>query len=73
MGSQSNALGQRIEKARIARGLKQVQLAELSGLGQGHLSQIEHGEKIPSLATLKKLRDALALSESEWVTWVDAA
>lgn len=66
-------LSERVRSARIARGLNQKQLAEVAGIGQGHLSEIESGAKTPTIRTLKRLRDALGLQEAEWTTWVDAA
>ena len=66
-------LGERIQQARQEAGLNQRQLAEVAGIGQGHLSEIERGLKRPSIATLKRLREALSLREDKWTTWIDAA
>lgn len=65
-------LARRIRSARVQRGLKQFELAERAGISQGHLSQIEAGKR-PTLATMKKLRDALQLTDLEFQSWVDAA
>ena len=69
----ARTLAERIKQARIDSGLTQKQLAEAAGIGQGHLSEIESGDKRPSLQTLKRLRSALGLTESAWTTWIDAA
>lgn len=69
----ASVIGQRIVKARKAAGLRQIDLASISGVPQGYLSQIERGLKRPSLDTLRKLRVALNLDEDQWLTWVDAA
>lgn len=69
----TRTLGERILAARIGAGLTQSGLSEVSGIAQGHLSEIERGLKTPSLATLKRLRDALGLNEAVWTTWIDAA
>lgn len=66
-------LGERILAARLEAGLTQSGLSQVSGVGQGHLSEIERGLKTPSLATLKRLRDALGLKDAVWTNWIDAA
>ena len=44
------------------RGLKQVQLAQASGLNQAYISQIEAGKKTPSLDAMRALAAALDVS-----------
>lgn len=44
---------------RTESGITQKQLAEKSGVSQANISKIENGISIPSVATLKKLADAL--------------
>lgn len=68
-----SSIGQKIQARRKESGLTQVQLAEVSGVPQGYLSQIERGIRRPSLDTLRKLRVGLGLRDSEFLSWVDAA
>jgi transcriptional regulator with XRE-family HTH domain len=53
------AFGQAIHAARKARGLRQSDLAELSGIAQADISRIERGQIAPTTPTLLKLADAL--------------
>lgn len=53
------AFGQVIYSARKARGLRQADLAELSGIAQADISRIERGQIAPTTPTLLKLADAL--------------
>ena len=52
-------LGQRLRAIRLRLGLTQEQLAEMANLHYSYIGQVERGEKIPSLRTLKKLADAM--------------
>ena len=58
-------LGNTIRNARIAKGLSQHDLSELSGVTQAQISHIESGESIPQSATLKKLCAPLSLDFEE--------
>ncbi|MBA2557902.1 MAG: helix-turn-helix transcriptional regulator [Chloroflexi bacterium] len=69
----TNRLGKRIKARRQELNMTQVQLAEVSGITQGHISQLEKGERGPTLATLRKLRSALAVEDSEFLMWLDVA
>ena len=51
-------LAQKLHDARTAAGLSQKQLAELAGVRQGTISNIEQAEALPTLETLAKLTDA---------------
>ena len=55
----SYAFGQAIYAARKSRGLRQSDLAELSGIAQADISRIERGQIAPTTPTLLKLADAL--------------
>lgn len=66
-------IGRDVKRRRVRLGLSQAQLSELSGIAQGHISQIERGERKPSLSTLAKLRDALGLPPDEFAEWIEAA
>jgi len=65
-------LGQRIRKARAAKGWNQRQLAEAAKIDKAVISRVESGSREPSLPTLHKLRDALAIDDDTWVGWLDA-
>lgn len=47
---------------RDLRGLTQVQLSEASGVNRVQIADIEAGRKVGSVATLKKLADALGVT-----------
>jgi XRE family transcriptional regulator, master regulator for biofilm formation len=51
--------GKGIRVARAVAGIRQKQLAKLSGLDASHISLIEKGKRRPSLETLEKLSKAL--------------
>ena len=65
-------IGSKIARRRGELKLTQSQVADLSGVAQGHLSQIERGERRPSLQTLRKLSDALNVDAETFMQWVDA-
>ncbi len=52
-------LGNRIKSTREAKNLTQEKLAELTGLSNNYISNIERNRSIPSLETLVKLCNAL--------------
>lgn len=58
---QAAALGSVILGARKARGLRQSDLAERSGVTQADVSRIERGQVAPTTQTLLKLTDALGV------------
>lgn len=66
-------LGKKIRELRFRRGLTVQQLAELSGLSKGFISQVENERTSPSLATLRDLARALNTSVSYLVVEDDAA
>lgn len=46
---------------RILTGYSQAELARCSGLSQGHISELERGDKTPRPGTVKKLAVALGV------------
>lgn len=58
----SNTLGKRIREARIEKHYTQQQLAELAGIGQMYLGEIERGTKMPSLKSFIKIIETLDIS-----------
>jgi len=60
-------IGEKVTKLRDANGLSQNELAKLSGIGQGRISQIESGKNpSPTTATLQKIAHALGVSMAEF-------
>ena len=57
-----NDLSDKIRLLRTAQSLNQTQLAELVGITQPFLSDIEKGRRKPSIEVLQKLCDALGCS-----------
>ncbi len=57
------ATGERIPKLRRARGWRQIDLAELSGVHEIHISDPERGTRKPELRTLSKIASALGTAE----------
>jgi transcriptional regulator with XRE-family HTH domain len=51
----------KIKAARKAAKLTQLQLADLAGITQPHLSKIERGIVTPSTVTIRKLTKALKI------------
>lgn len=48
-----------LKKSRENQGLTQPQLAKISGLSQGYISEMENFLKSPTLDTIEKLANAL--------------
>lgn len=63
MGKGISDLGDTIRKLRLSKGMEQFELAERTGMTQGHLSKIENGKASPSLKTLKKIIEVLDIDE----------
>ena len=57
--------GEALRKHRHARGLTQLELAELAGLSERAVSDLERGLKHPQRATVRLLIDALELGPDE--------
>ncbi len=53
------AMGEKIRKLRLERGWSQAQMAERSGIDDGHLGQIERGDTTVYLSTLAKIVQTL--------------
>ena len=54
-------VGQKIAAARVAKKLKQYQLAQKMGLHTCSLNMIECGKRLPGFVTLKRLWEVLNL------------
>ena len=59
-------IGARLREARTARRLSQRELARTSGVTNGLISQIEQNHSSPSVASLKRILDAIPLSLAEF-------
>lgn len=59
------AFGDRIRRLRKKRGVTQVELADLVGVGRSYLSQVEHGKRDPGLRLIKALADGLGTTASD--------
>jgi transcriptional regulator with XRE-family HTH domain len=57
----SRATGARLRELREARGLSVSQLARMTGLGKGTLSELERGRRNPTLQTLYAVTTALGV------------
>lgn len=58
-------LGLRIKQLRVLRKLSQKEIALDIGINQGQYSRIESGKVEPTLASLRKIAEALEVSISE--------
>jgi len=59
------ATGERIRKLRRAKGWRQIDLAEQSGVHEVHISDLERGAREAGLRTLSKIALALGTTLSE--------
>lgn len=57
--------GARLREVRRKHRMTQVQVSERSGLAQNHISELEHGERMPSLITLLKLAAAIGCKPTD--------
>ena len=57
-----DTIGKNIRKFRLARKLRQEDLAERTDLTTNYIGMVERGEKIPSLETFIKIVNALGVS-----------
>ena len=59
------AAGERIRKLRRAKGWRQIDLAQHSGVHEVHISDLERGAREPGLRTLRKIATALDVTLSD--------
>lgn len=57
--------GRRLRKLRADRGWSQAYLAELSGVGRSHISELENGRREAGLRVLEMLAGSFELTTSE--------
>ena len=61
----SAKLGDNIKRIRTRKKMSQGDIARALEVDRGYISNIENGKKNPTLATIKKLADALNISADE--------
>ncbi|MFC4667379.1 cupin domain-containing protein [Seohaeicola nanhaiensis] len=66
-------IGGRLKAVRETRGLSQRDLAGRAGLTNGAISLIEQNKSSPSVASLKRLLDAIPMTMSEFFSEVETA
>lgn len=66
MEKQLKEIGERVRKARLAKGMSQAQLAEALNISPPYVSNIETGKHIMKITTLIKLTEALEVS-NDWI------
>lgn len=66
-------IGSRLQTIRLERGLSQRELATRAGLTNGTISLIEQNKTSPSVASLKRLLDAIPMSIAEFFTTIEDA
>lgn len=59
-------IGSRLKAVRASRNLSQRELARLSGVTNGMISQIEQNHSSPSVASLKRILDAIPMTLAEF-------
>lgn len=69
---QAAGIGQRIKRAREARGESQQGLAAKLGMSRPHIWRIERGDHLPTVTTLAAVSDALDVDLC-WLVAGDAA
>jgi transcriptional regulator with XRE-family HTH domain len=63
--------GERVRSLRIAKGLSQEKLAELSGLHRNYIGGVERGERNIGILNIFKLSQALGVFPSELLNGID--
>ena len=66
-----NTIGITLRKLRIQKGMSQELLSGLAGIARTHLTMIESGRKQPNLETIWKLADALQLTPSQLIAYIE--
>ena len=65
MSTSAEKLASNIKRIRLAKGLSQGDLCRTTGLDRAYMSNIENGNKNPTLATIEKIAKALSVSVDE--------
>jgi ribosome-binding protein aMBF1 (putative translation factor) len=59
------SVAERIKNAREAKGLRQQDLAEITGIARPNIARLESGRRMPKIGTLKKIAQALHIRIEE--------
>lgn len=65
MAEISSKLGKNLKRIRTKNGMSQGDIARALKVHRAYISGIENGKRNPTLATIKKLSDALGVSADE--------
>ena len=68
-----STFGRNLRKLRMIRGLTQDDLANLSGMMQRYVSQLETSISSPKLDTLRRLAAAFGMTTDEFIRQMEAA
>jgi osmotically inducible protein OsmC len=63
--SASDSVGARLKQRRLALGLRLTDVSAVSGLSEAHISRIESGDRIPSLATFLTMATAYQVDPAQ--------
>jgi transcriptional regulator with XRE-family HTH domain len=69
--AEGEVFGQRLRELRQKYGVTQQQLSIATGLTEGYISNMERGQKVPSLTTILRLAVALGCRVTELVSIFD--
>ena len=69
MDSIKKKIGRNVKRLRLSRGLKQSQLAELTGVEDKTISRIEVGGNYPSMDLLVKISNVLEYDLTDFVNF----
>lgn len=58
-------VGRNVRAARVARGMTQEKLADVSGFSQQYISDLERGRRNPTVVSLYELAEALTVTPVE--------
>lgn len=64
-------ISKRLKNIRIAKEISVYKLAQLSGVSETHIRDLERGDRNPSLDTISKLASAMGLSLPELLNEMD--
>lgn len=67
MKNEITNFGKRLREARLKKKMSQGDIAKKLGVHRSYISGLEHGKRNPSLLTINKMADALAVSPKELV------
>jgi len=67
MKNEITNFGKRLRETRLKKKMSQGDIAEKLGVHRSYISGLERGKRNPSLLTINKMADALAVSPKELV------